>query len=147
MDAPGTSSFDAMVSRALARDQTAWEHSPIMCGTSEETDCPICIIKYWPLRRQGELAERLAKAGIDYEDLADLLLRPVQPKMEKIIRQCINENLREQQLSILDAWGHSPEREALREFFRELLFDDIKAIAEAVAESRSNHARKVPRKA
>lgn len=135
------------IDKALAKMDGPWEHSPLMCGISEETDCPVCVLKYWPLRRQDALQERLAQAGIDYHDLAELLLRPIQPKVEKIIRSVLTDSLRSQQLALFEAFFFGPDRDTLREHLRDLLFDDMVAIAEACISKRTSRGRKISRSA
>lgn len=136
-----TQELDRVVSKFQAKYAQPWEHSPLLCGMSEETDCPACLLKYWPLRRQNAIHERLEASGISYEDLAELLLRPIQKKIEKTIRLVIDDNLREQQISLLHAFREGQERDLLREFLRELLFDDVVAIAEAVVKREKSYGR------
>lgn len=136
-------SESAMLVKVAAQDAGGWEHNPIMCGTSEETDCPLCVIKFWPLRRQNDLAHRLEETGIDYIHLAELMLRTGEPKIERLIAQVIDRSLRQQQISLLDALYHRADRETLRVFFRDLLADDMVAVAEAVFQGRKKRGRKI----
>jgi hypothetical protein len=125
----------------------SFEHSPILCGLSEETDCPRCIVKFWPLRRQAELESRLIAAGYDIQDFAELLLRPVTPKIERMIASYVDDALRAQQLSMLEAIDDAADRDRWRAAVMDLIFDDVVEIANAVYDKRSKRGKRIQAKA
>lgn len=70
------------------------KHDPELCGISPETSCPKCRpfavrlqVRQAQVERLREIEERMAKAGIDLNDFADLVWIHLQPSLEKEVKE------------------------------------------------------------
>lgn len=80
---------------------TAFPHDPEICGISPETDCPKCrprTVSYQRrqdhLQRLDAIAQRLAQAGIDVDDFADMLWMRIQPALEEEVKKIMLDTIK-----------------------------------------------------
>lgn len=80
-------------------------HDPKLCGQHDTDGCTCPCAKCatyretaWAIKRRGELEARLAKAGINVEDFADMIWIRLEPafeaRIEKMVRDVLRRNLK-----------------------------------------------------
>jgi len=86
------------------------EHDENLCGCVVNAECACPCVKCWEyrkrdqqLRRMDKIRERLEKAEIDVEDLADLIWMTIELRVEKqveaLARQALADVLRDMQIT------------------------------------------------
>jgi len=134
--------MDEIDRHAKALDDTR-PHDPLVCGRAPETDCPACLVKYLPGRILANVEAELQLLHIDPADLSNVIWRYIETRLDEHIRELCREPLRIVQLELWDFFEDPANRDELRNQLRDILVDDIIAIAEAVYETKRSGRRKV----
>jgi hypothetical protein len=86
-------------------------HDPLVCGLDYKTDCDDCRARLVRLRRLEHLEERLTKAGIYPDELAEILWMHLERHIEERLEKVFDERLRAVMRRLSFRWNIEPRDE------------------------------------